>query len=82
MASPRKIMNPTEMNAFSEKIGDMLKGLPVQHALDVLRITEKNLLWNCTVSKPEDDHVKANQMDIEDMLKAYKKPIQRVAEVA
>lgn len=82
MASPRKIMNPTEMNAVSEKIGDMLKGLPVQHALDVLKIAERNLLWNCTVSKPEDDHVKANQMDIEEAIKAYSKPSSRIREVA
>lgn len=78
----RKIMTPVEINSVSEKIGDMLKGMPVQHALDVLRITERNLLWNCTVSKPEDEHIKANQLDIEDAIKAYSKPAPRIREVA
>ena len=82
MARPRKIMDLAEMNAVSEKIGDMLKGLPVQHALDVLRISERNLLWNCTVSKPEDDHAKASQMDIEDAIKACRKPVRHIIEVA
>lgn len=65
----RKIMTEAEVNAISEKIADMLKGTPVRHALDILRITERNLLWNCTVSKPEDRIDLANQIDLEELIK-------------
>lgn len=65
----RKIMTPVEIQAFSEKIIDTLTGLPVQHALDVLRMAERNLLWLATVKKPETP-LDAHQIDLEEAIKA------------
>lgn len=64
----RRIISFAEGVKLTEKIQDHLRGLPIVDALDVLRRTERALLFNSTAGKPEDCVFK-NQTDLEEFLK-------------
>lgn len=63
----RKQMELSQINEVTEKIIDLLKGLPVQKALELLRVTEQKMLFLATVSRPADELLE-KQIDIEDVI--------------
>lgn len=63
----RRIISFNEKVGLTETIQDHLRGLPVVDALDVLRQTERALLFNSTAGKPEDCVFK-NHTDLEEFL--------------
>lgn len=72
----RKPMKQEQINEVTEKIIDLLKGMPVQTALEILRVTENKMLYLATVGRPGDDLLE-RQVDLEEVI--ARKSDQRMA---